>query len=1092
MKRFFPLALVVSCTPVWAQNALRVRVLDPKGAPIAGAWVQVGSFVQDSPVLAPKVTDASGVALFSLPNEANGKPAPAEILVGAKGWMFAEVITAGGKAEVRLQRGAPWRGKIVDENGKPLAGVRLTLRMAMNPDNRSDRIMLSDGPVSDLYSAQSGADGSFQIANLPPDKELMFHAARAGFAVVDGQGGHTGTEELIKMVRSGSLRGRALDVTGKPLAKVEIYAASLGIGGNSATTDAKGAFTIDGLAPGTYRLILMKGLPKTATFIMPRLGGVRVEAGKTAVAPVWRGQKGTAIRGLARDAATKKPIAGAYFAAMNLKDVQRNDDSAWAQSDASGHFVLRVAQAGKYNVRSSGAAFGWMRSSVVKSVTLGASAPPEVVFELMRAPVVRGVTVDEHDKPFAARLTVGMMSMGRDISTGADGKWQYTPSSTEDLMFGGGADDKGYFEVITPKHADFPPTGPIFIKMRHHPWGTLAGRVVTPDGTPVEGVKVQGDFLVPTGGSMYLGASVSATSGTDGRFVLSRFRDSDDLKVSGKKAGFQFQSGGQVSHQGETLSVTDLVFAPLGGKVEGTTEAGAQVVVAGRETRADDRGHFAFDSLPGGQNLVFVAHDGRGGSALAGNAPVEIKLSQPKPQGRNEALAKQIWEETLQDASARNAGTLESQVVPVAFAEAMTRAQARDNQEQLVVAARSWKTGDSLELLRSGLERITNPGQRSESFLRAAIQSGDANLGKRALEVAGADLGIPVGNGWRERNLYLFAVLQERLNGDDAGRTSLSRALEYTIQNHGDKTRFEGIMQTQVGRNEAFCDAASLAALGSAGMLRAVLDVIEDGSGFKVRALAEVVPVVAKTHGLEAALPLLNELKALPAPTLDVERGYVSFDVDWAFGQAVHDLMPLIGAKNPAKALELARQVEGDEQRARALASAAKFQTPAIAAPLYREAVGKISTEDAPRVAAFVWQTDPKLGLQLFAIARRKAEDEMRSDLHGRNSWVPMGFYLSRADPAQARLILEREWARSLEAKVDGDELAAIAVAMAPVDAKRADAMARLVPSDNFGWGIAARRRIARFLLADEATRRGFVLNRIGSRDAWDAGEVQW
>lgn len=469
-------------------------------------------------------------------------------------------------------------------------------------------------------------------------------------------------------------------------------------------------------------------------------------------------------------------------------------------------------------------------------------------------------------------------------------------------------------------------------------------------------------------------------------------------------------------------------------------------------------------------------------------------MSKPQLQGRDEALARQIWAETVTPDDKSPDKLDDWSAASLAFADAMARAQASGAQWKIAKAAARWQKGDSLELLRAGLEQVTTPGERTQAFLKAAIQTGDADLGKRALEIADADLHLPTDNDWREDNLYLFAVLSERLKGEDAERTALSRALEFTIQNHPEKSRIEGAYQTAVGRNEKFCDAASLVALGSAGLLREVLDSIEDGSGFKVRALAEVAPVVA-THGLEAAYPLLNELKALPAPTLDLEPHYVSFDVDWAFGQAVHDLMPMIGAKSPAKALELARQVEGDEQRGRALASAAAFQTLAIAAPLYREAVAKMDTDNAPRVAALAWERDPKLGRELFAVARRKAEDEMKNDMHPRNAWVPFAFGLARADPAGARLLLEREWAKGIEAKIDGDELALIACAMAPLDARRADEMARSIPSDSGNgphWGTGARRKIAHFLLADEATRRGFVLRGIGSREEWDAGEVQW
>ncbi|BCM93018.1 hypothetical protein IAD21_04905 [Abditibacteriota bacterium] len=1107
MKRFFPLVVVLSGSPVWAQNALSVRVVDAAGAPIAGAQVQVRAWSDTAPApfISPKVTDASGTVLFALPVQSGGKPLSTSIVAGAKGFAFNSAFVIGGKVEVRLERGVAWRGKIVDEEGKPLAGARVTLRGAMKGHDFRSLVFLAyentasanTNPLSALYSTLSKADGSFVIENAPADKELIFQANRAGFALVNGQDARAGVEEQIKLQLAGSVHGRALGADGKPIANLKVYASGqYRMGGNGSTTDAKGAFTIGHLAPGTYTLSAT--LPDNATYLLARRPGVRVEGGKTGEVDIWRAQKSVVVRGMVRDAITQKPVKGASFAADNPQDIASNDDSAWATSDATGHFVLRVLP-GKYQVRSAGAPSGYMRTDSKRSTEVdsqGKQSGPELNFTLQRSPIVRGIALDEGGRPIKAQLT---LNMGGEIDTDANGKWQYTPQSTEDLAFGGGSDESGYFDVISPKRVDWPVTKPIAITVRHRPWGTLAGRIVTPEGTPIEGARVEGSFIVHIGDSMGLGAQSSATSDKDGRYVLTQLRDSrqknvggTDIKVSAKKDGYEFQSGGTVSHRGESMSVTDMVFVPLGGKIEGTTQAGAQIVVAGRETRADAGGHFAFTALPAGQQMAFAAKDDTFGSAPA-SAPLDIQLHPIEAQKPDKELAEQMWADIVRETKGTEATGLQEWLTPPSFGDAMKAAQAAGDTDKIAEVAARWKNGDSLEVLRGGLEAINQTDRRADSFLIAALTTKDAELMKRALEESESIFKKPTTDIlWREPQLYRAAVLRERLNGAEDGRLALGRALAYTLQNHPEKSRIEGAMQTQVGRNEALAENASITAQGSPAMLREVLDSIDDGSGFEIRALGEAIPIVAQTHGFAAAQPLLTELKNFPAPTLDLEPHYQNIDPDWAYGQAVYNLIPLIGEKDPAKVLTLARGVEGDDQRAQALVRAAKFQTPTVAAPIYREAVKIGNVAQTPRIAAMVWESDPKLGQELFAVARRRTDDTMKSDRYASNLWIPFAFYSARANPAQARLILEREWGKRSRAKTDIGTLIIIATAMAPIDARRAMELARQIPEDDSGEGLDTRRKIARYAFADEVTRQSFVLDRFGSSEDWHTGKVEW
>ncbi len=799
-----------------------------------------------------------------------------------------------------------------------------------------------------------------------------------------------------------------------------------------------------------------------------------------------------------RDAVTKKPIANASFAAQDKKDVADNNDSAWATSEQDGRFVLRVLP-GQYKVRSSGGGADYLRSEATQMIDAKTGAPATVSFELTSAPIVRGITRDESGKPVAATIVVSGGS--QNITSDAQGQWEYTPNDTDDITFGGGEDDEGYFEIVSPKRVDWPAKGPIVVTVRRHAWQKLAGRVITPEGAPVEGAKITAEFVVETSDDSGFGASVSASSDKDGRYVLEKLRDSrrpdmmgTEVEVSANKNGFQFKGGGKVTREGKEPRISDFVFAPLSAQISGTTQAGARVVVAGRETRADDAGRFLFEALPDGKNTVYAAKDDLFGSALSTQQPLEIALARPLAQGRDEALARELWAKTVEGKADEYTLDLDAWQKSGDYESRLRTAQKSGEEWQIARALGQWKPSDgapNLALAREILAEMKPSQTRTGAYLQLAISSKDADFTDSALEIARAQFDANAkDNDTRERQLYLVSVLIERRDGADAGAFALRTAMAYTLKTHPENSRVEAARQTAVGRNEALMSAASIVASGSPALLRELLGNIEDGSGFAVRALAEAIPVVAQAHGLEDAAPFLEELQKMPAPTLDLKLRYQSFDTDWASGQAVHDMMPFVGPTDAAAALEWARKIGGDEQRARALASAAHYQSLEIAAPLLREAVEKIGTEDAPRVAAYAYGRDEKLGLELFEIARRQADDEMKSDMSYRNSWIPFAFYYARANPAQARLILEREWAKGRAVKADDDALASIVIAMAPANARRAAEMASEL---NGGyWSLGAQVKTARYLVADEKTRQGFTLARIGAREAWDEGTLQW
>lgn len=231
MKFIIPLAIIVCAAPVCAQNPLSVNVLDEAGQPIAGALVAVRVFTADDNIeLAPQTADANGKTIFSMPNDKAGKPTAGAFMAGANGYSFGGAIGVSGPLavplEIRLERGQSWRGKIVDDKGAPLEGAQITIRGAVKDRDYASMLFLSDEKLGALYSAKSGADGTFEIPNLPTDRSLLYGVTRPKFARIQGQNASVGVVEVVKMKAAGSIKGRALDVAGEPLAKTKVYASA--------------------------------------------------------------------------------------------------------------------------------------------------------------------------------------------------------------------------------------------------------------------------------------------------------------------------------------------------------------------------------------------------------------------------------------------------------------------------------------------------------------------------------------------------------------------------------------------------------------------------------------------------------------------------------------------------------------------------------------------------------------------------------------------------------------------------------------------------------------------------------------------------
>jgi protocatechuate 3,4-dioxygenase beta subunit len=242
---------------------LSAVVLDTSGLPVPGAQIEAttrpgqagaGRSDYDS-----GVTDAQGrfrfkpleagvVTINACRGEDIGRTGPAPLAPGTPAEMT-----------VRLVRGARIRGKVAWDDGIPAANIDVEAHgKAANEDI--------------FASARTGRDGSFSLGPLFAGQvELaartqgdMLHYAGDDVPVMLTPGEQRSGVVLTLARRNVSIRGQVVGPAGRPAPGVEITAARdrdgrpgtilgpIGGGDGRALTGADGAFTVEGLAPGSF------------------------------------------------------------------------------------------------------------------------------------------------------------------------------------------------------------------------------------------------------------------------------------------------------------------------------------------------------------------------------------------------------------------------------------------------------------------------------------------------------------------------------------------------------------------------------------------------------------------------------------------------------------------------------------------------------------------------------------------------------------------------------------------------------------------------------------------------------------------------
>ena len=909
-------------------------------------------------------------------------------------------------------------------------------------------------------------------------------------------GAQAGAAPAIVARPAARIAGRVVYENGKPASGVLVEVFIPMLGSDGAVTKSDGSYLLQSLAAGPANVSV---IDRSGKWVTSGVQGLATVEGKTVKAPDIVLSPGAIIEGTVTDEATGKPRAKIGIYITGPQGSWMSAGGARATSDKNGHFSARVAP-GKNRIQLFNPD-GYGRTEPEIPVEIKKGEKKQVAIKLEKEIVVTGRVTDAIGKPIAGeRVNLMIVVDEHNRSTGARATTDERGAFQIPNMVAGKARitvgpemETGKWQIAKNAEFDVPAKGPVDVVVKKADVKTLTGRVVTPAGKPVPGATVT--VWVMAAKPETWGKTPRLSANAEGIFQVDGFTPGMKIDFkSATKIGYAYLSGGVFKDKDGAASISDIVLAPLSGKLSGrvTDSTGAPVANArvatiegGAEnpTSTGPDGSFALNSIPEGDVTVIAATGSAYGSlkAQTGGGAVEVKLqrSEVMDAQRVYAALQELWDE----ASKRPRQNWWRTRIPVLVVRSnpdlalkmLYKPDGSVDEEaalETIVALMRREPGRALDWGLPLLDSMKNPRMilRTACVLGLVAAGSNQELARSLYARAKEHLG----QGKKESDARWEA---SETMADYAHLASLAGKL---ADGEGDAMldkMIETMKQAKLP-DDVLAGQTGTVAMGSVLLAEKLLGHI---TGPSIHQVMDEIAIEASFFDIPTARRMLRQIE--DAGGNETNHG--------SYGQAAMYVILALGPTDLAGALEVARSVHNDRYRKLALGIAAPFQPREAQIGVLREAFDAVQSdynyvvEDMSWIGWLAHSVDPKASLDMFATAKNKLQtdpEQQSSDI------TAYAMYYSAVDPASSRLMLESDFVKFKQAGQSRGQWALedVADAMSVVDVGRAVELAKQIRDlTTRGYALA---KIARYALASDDGKQKLMRLLWTRSEAWYYG----